>query len=112
MNQQREFADYSARADFHAVIELRRPGRHEMQRQQQVMRKRRWRLRKDPDRHIDYILGARLRKVNEVKRDVLPRPGRYKEVYAEGKRSKDPAPLKGKEVWVNDNRYIVCVNTK
>ena len=66
----------------------------------------------DPDRHIDYILGARLRKVNEVKRDVLSRPGRYKEVYAEGKNSKDPAPLKVKEVWVNDNRYIVCVNTK
>ena len=66
----------------------------------------------DPDRDIDYILGARLRKVNEVKRDVLSRPGRYKEVYAEGKGSKDPAPLKVKEVWVNDNRYIVCVNTK
>jgi len=66
----------------------------------------------DPDRHIVYILGARLRKVNEVKRDVLSRPGRYKEVYAEGKSSKDPAPLKVKEVWVNDNRYIVCVNTK
>ena len=66
----------------------------------------------DPDRHIDYILGARLRKVNEIKRDVLSRPGRYKEVYAEGKRSKDPAPLKVKEVRVNGNRYIVCVNTK
>ncbi|MBW2196125.1 MAG: IS1634 family transposase [Deltaproteobacteria bacterium] len=60
----------------------------------------------DPDRDIPYILGARLRKVNEIKRDVLSRPGRYKEVYAEGKRSKDPAPLKVKEVWV------VCVNTK
>ena len=66
----------------------------------------------DPDRHIDYILGARLRKVNEIKRDVLSRPGRYKEVYAEGKRPKDPAPLKVKEVRVNGNRYIVCVNTK
>jgi hypothetical protein len=66
----------------------------------------------DPDRDIDYILGARLRKVNEVKRDVLSRAGRYKEVYAEGQRSKDPAPLKVKEVWVNDNRYIVCINTK
>ena len=66
----------------------------------------------DPDRHISYILGARLRKVNEIKRDVLSRSGRYKEVYAEGKRSKDPAPLKVKEVWVNDNRYVVCVNTK
>lgn len=66
----------------------------------------------DPDRHISYILGARLRKVNEIKRGVLSRPGRYKEIYAEGKRSKDSAPLKVKEVWVNDNRYIVCVNTK
>lgn len=66
----------------------------------------------DPDRDIPYILGARLRKVNEVKRDVLSRPGRYKEVHLEGKSSKDPAPLKVKEVWVNDNRYIVCVNTK
>ncbi len=66
----------------------------------------------DPDRDIPYILGARLRKVNEVKRDVLSRPGRYKEVHPEGKSSKDPAPLKVKEVWVNDNRYIVCVNTK
>jgi len=65
----------------------------------------------DPDRHI-YILGARLRKVNEIKRDVLSRPGRYKEVYAEGKSSKDQAPLKVKEVWINDNRYVVCVNTK
>jgi len=66
----------------------------------------------DPDRHINYILGARLRKVNEIKRDVLSRPGRYKEVYAEGKMAKDPAPLKVKEVRVNGNRYIVCVNTK
>jgi len=66
----------------------------------------------DPDRHIDYILGARLRKVNEIKRDVLSRPGRYKEVYAEGKRPKDPAPLKVKEVQVNGSRYVVCVNTK
>jgi len=66
----------------------------------------------DPDRHIDYILGARLRKVNEIKHDVLSRPGRYKEVYAEGKRAKDPAPLKVKEVRVNGNRYVVCVNTK
>ena len=66
----------------------------------------------DLDRHIDYILGARLRKVNEIKCDVLSRSGRYKEVYAEGKRSKDPAPLKVKEVRVNGNRYIVCVNTK
>jgi transposase len=66
----------------------------------------------DPQRNIPYIFGTRMRKVNEVKRDVLSRQGRYREVYPEGKTSKDPAPLKVKEVWINDNRYIVCLNTK
>ena len=66
----------------------------------------------DPQRNIAYILGARMRKVNEIKNDVLSRPGRFKEVYPERKRSKDPAALKVKEVWVGDNRYIVCLNSK
>lgn len=66
----------------------------------------------DPERSIPYILGARMRKVTEVKRDVLSHQGRYKEVHPEGKTSKDPAPLKVKEVWIHDNRYIVCLNTK
>jgi len=34
----------------------------------------------DPVRNIPYILGARLRKLNEIKPDVLSRTGRYKEV--------------------------------
>jgi len=63
------------------------------------------------DRNVSYILGTRMRKVNEVKRDVLSRAGRYREVCPKGKSSKDPAPLKVKEVWVNDNRYVVCLNT-
>lgn len=66
----------------------------------------------DPQRNIPCIFGTRMRKVNEVKRDVLSRQGRYREVYPEGKTCKDPAPLKVKEVWINDNRYIVCLNTK
>lgn len=66
----------------------------------------------DPDRNIPYILGTRMRRVNEVKLDVLSRGGRYKEVHPEGKTSKDPAPLKVKEVWVDNNRYIVCKNSK
>jgi len=65
-----------------------------------------------PERGISYILGARMRKVNEIKRDVLSRKGRYKEVYPEGQSSKAPAPLKVKEVWVSESRYIVCLNTK
>jgi len=59
-----------------------------------------------------YILGARMRRVNEIKREILSRAGRYREVYPEGKLSKDPSPLKVKEVIVNGNRYIVCLNTR
>jgi len=66
----------------------------------------------DPHSGIPYILGARMRKVTEIKEDVLSRQGAYKEVYPEGKTSKDPAPLKVKEVLVNGSRYIVCLNTK
>jgi transposase len=52
-----------------------------------------------------------MRKVNEVKRDVLSRQGRYREVHPEGKTFKDPAPLKVKEVSLNGTRYIICLNT-
>jgi len=64
------------------------------------------------NRHIPYILGARMRRVNEIKFDVLSRGGRYSEVYPEGVSSKDPSPLKVKEVVHNDTRYIVCVNSR
>ena len=63
-------------------------------------------------RHIPYILGTRMRRVNEIKFDVLSRGGRYSEVYPEGLTSKDPAPLKVKEVVHNGKRYIVCMNTR
>jgi transposase len=61
---------------------------------------------------ILYILGARMRRVNEIKNDVLSRAGRYKEVYLESAKSKAPSPLKVKEVWIDDRRYIVCLNTR
>lgn len=63
-------------------------------------------------RHIPYILGTRMRRVNEIKFDVLSRGGRYSEVYPEGLSSKDPSPLKVKEVVHNGKRYIVCMNTR
>jgi hypothetical protein len=63
-------------------------------------------------REIPYILGTRMRKVNEIKRDVLSRQGRYREIRPEGKSSKDPAPLKVKEVSSNGSRYIVCLNPR
>jgi len=66
----------------------------------------------NPERRLSYILGARMRKVNEIKHDVLSRGGWFKEVYPEGETTKDPAPLKVKEVWGLKNRYIVCLNSK
>lgn len=63
-------------------------------------------------KEIPYILGTRMRKVNEIKRDVLSHAGRFKEVYPEGKSSKDPTPLKVKEVRLNNTRYILCVNPR
>jgi len=61
-------------------------------------------------RDTRYILGARLRAVKEVYEEVLGRPGRYHEVYGPKQKSKDPSPLKVKEVWVAQRRYIICHN--
>jgi hypothetical protein len=62
-----------------------------------------------PRRSTSKGKGAR-RSVKEVYDQVLRRGGRYHEVYGPKKGSKDPAPLKVKEVWVEDRRYIVCHN--
>ena len=63
-------------------------------------------------RNIGYILGTRMRLVKEIKIDVLSRGGRYSKVYPEGVTSKDPAPLKVKQVLHNKKRYIVCLNSR
>jgi transposase len=63
-----------------------------------------------PERGWQYILGARMRSQNEVKDDVLSRAGRYQVVHAKGPHRKDPSPLKVKEVWVEEHRYVVCLN--
>ena len=65
-----------------------------------------------PENEVPYILGTRMRNVLEVKRDVLSRARNYQEVVSEGTRVKDPSPLKVEEVWVDNRRYIVCVNSK
>jgi len=59
---------------------------------------------------IKYILGARLRKSKEVREEVLTRCGRYKEVHGPRTKSKDPSPLKVKEVWVGERRYVIAIN--
>jgi hypothetical protein len=62
------------------------------------------------DLDCDYILGARMRAVKEVSERVLADRGRYQEVTPERQHSKDPSPLKVKEVNIEDHRYIVCLN--
>jgi len=61
-------------------------------------------------RNWQYILGARLRSVTEIREQVLSRAGRYHVVQGPRQQSKDPCPLKVKEVWVEERRYIVCHN--
>lgn len=61
-------------------------------------------------RDTRFILGARLRSVNEIRDDVLSRGGRYREVHGPRSHSKDPSPLKVKEVRLGERRYIVCLN--
>ena len=61
-------------------------------------------------RDVRFILGMRLRRSKEVRDEVLSRAGRYQEVRGPREQSKDPSPLKVKEVWVGDHRYIVCLN--
>jgi transposase len=58
----------------------------------------------------DYILGARMRSVKEVRERVLSDRGDYLEVTPERKAAKDPSPLKVKEVNVGPRRYVVCLN--
>ena len=65
-----------------------------------------------PENKVPYILGTRMRNISEVKREVLSRAGNYQEVVPEGTRVKHPSPLKVQEVWVDNRRYIVCVNSK
>ena len=57
-----------------------------------------------------YILGARMRSCAEVRDEVLGRAGRYEVVRPEREASHEPSPLKVKEVWVAERRYVVCLN--
>jgi arginine repressor len=57
-----------------------------------------------------FILGARMRKQKEVREQVLADRGRFQVVHGPRKQSRDPAPLKVKEVRISGRRYVVCVN--
>jgi len=58
----------------------------------------------------DFILGALMRSVKEVRDRVLADGGGYDEITPERQKSKDPSPLKVKEVTIQDRRYVVCLN--
>lgn len=62
------------------------------------------------DPPVRYILGARMRRQKEVSEQVLMKRGAWQEIYPERKQSKDPAPLKLREVRVGEHRYVVCLN--
>jgi transposase len=66
----------------------------------------------EPKTGLPYILGVRMRKVKEVRQQVLADTREFQEVRPEGTSSKDPSPLQVKEVSVNGRRYIVCLNPK
>jgi transposase len=59
---------------------------------------------------VGYIVGVRMRRQKEVSTSVLGSRARWFESVPERSNPKDPSPLKIKEVWVEDRRYIVCLN--
>lgn len=62
------------------------------------------------ERKWQYILGVRMRSSKEARQGVMGRAGRYHEVHAKSDDPQAPAPLKVKEVWVEQRRYVVCQN--
>ena len=62
------------------------------------------------DPPVHYIVGVRMRRQKEVSGTVLKSRKPWVEVFPERQRRKDPAPLKVKEVEVEDRRYVVCLN--
>lgn len=49
----------------------------------------------------EYIVGVKMRRLTEVRDEVLARAGRYQDVSEN---------LQVKEVWVEDRRYVICFN--
>jgi len=62
------------------------------------------------DPPVRYIVGVRMRRQKEVNTSVLGSRACWFESVPERSNAKDPAPLKVKEVWVKERRYIVCLN--
>ncbi len=65
-------------------------------------------------RGLSYILGVRMRRVKKVSQLVAGNQdlSGYEEVYPGKKESKASAPLKVKEVRLEEHRYILCYNSR
>ena len=66
------------------------------------------------DRKLSYILGVRMRKVKDARMLIANNQdtSTYEEVNCERNESKTPAPLKVKEVILDERRYVICYNSK
>src|ERR1700675_1394487 len=62
------------------------------------------------DRPVGYIIGGRMRRQKGVNFSRLGSRKQWLESVPERRNAKDPAPLKIKEVWVENRRYVVCLN--
>jgi len=62
------------------------------------------------DPPVRCIVGVRMRRQKEVNTSVLGSRARWFQSVPERSNAKDPAPLKVKELWVKERRYIVCLN--
>ena len=61
-------------------------------------------------REWSYILGVRMRSSTEAQAIAATDEGHYRTVFPRRTTSKDPAPLRVKQVWRDDRRYLVCLN--
>jgi hypothetical protein len=61
---------------------------------------------------VKYIPGIRMRKVRAIRERQLSHPGRYKQVWPENTDNSKPAPLKVKQIALDDSRYIVCLTPR
>lgn len=59
--------------------------------------------------NIRYILGVRMRRNKDMAAPLLD-DGGYEEIHGPRNNRKDPSPLMVKEIYVNDRRYVVCLN--
>jgi len=57
-----------------------------------------------------YILGVRMRSSKEARAIAATDEGHYRTVFPRRRASHDPAPLRVKQVWRDDRRYLVCFN--